>query len=405
MNAAGADPDAAESVAPSTISGSLTPVERRRQWVGVALWAGAIAIGAALGVLFTFLEVQSAAQPARELSALATGASLALPSLGVYLLVPLVIDRFDPEPWWCLAMAFLWGAVAATGLAGAANAGVEAALRPALGAATADLVTKVVAAPLVEEAVKGAVVLGFFHFLRREFDGVVDGIIYATFCALGFAAVENVFYYANAALRGDETLQRLVLLRGFLAPWGHPLYTSMVGIGVGVARESTRRWVKVAAPIGGFVAGAALHSAWNAVPVVLGMAAGIGPDRAARIFTGTLGLWAAFVAAFVLLVIALVVRKGRIIRTYLEDEVLFGTLTAEELRLASSPVGGLRARLSWRGRGGATLVHLAARLALSKWHTARAGRLRRGTVSSDRIAPLRRALARVRADLAARAPG
>jgi RsiW-degrading membrane proteinase PrsW (M82 family) len=391
-----------ESAAPSTISGLLTPAEARRQRLGFALWAAGVALGAVLGALFVVAEVQGSTHPTRELAALATGATLALPSLLVYLAVPLVIDRFDPEPWWCLAMAFAWGAIAATGLASAVNTAAEVALRPALGFGGAGLATKVVVAPIVEELAKGAVVLGFFRYLRREFDGVVDGIIYATFAALGFAAVENVFYYADAALRGDAELGRLVLLRGLLAPWGHPLYTSMVGIGVGVARESTRRWVRVAAPAGGFLVGALLHATWNAVPVWLGMTAGLGPERASRIFTGSLGLWAAFVGAFALLVIALVARKGRIIRQHLADEVLFGTLDAEELELAGSPVGGLVARASWRGRRGADLVHLAARLALAKWHTARASRHARGTLSSDRIAPLRRALARVRRELAAR---
>ena len=45
---------------------------------------------------------------------------------------------------------------------------------------------------------KGMAVFGVFFFLKREFDGVVDGVIYATFAALGFAATENIIYYANA---------------------------------------------------------------------------------------------------------------------------------------------------------------------------------------------------------------
>src|SRR5438105_15896766 len=61
-------------------------------------------------------------------------------------------------------------------------------------------VTACVCAPLVEEFWKGLAIFGVFFFLRREFDGVVDGIIYATFCALGFAAVENITYYARAAI-------------------------------------------------------------------------------------------------------------------------------------------------------------------------------------------------------------
>ena len=66
---------------------------------------------------------------------------------------------------------------------------------------------------------------------------VRDGIIYATFCALGFAAVENISYYARS--EAHNALAATFFVRGILAPWGHPLYTSMTGIGFGLSREST----------------------------------------------------------------------------------------------------------------------------------------------------------------------
>ena len=119
---------------------------------------------------------------------------------------------------------------------------------------------------------KGLAVLGVFYFLRREFDGVVDGVIYATFAALGFAAVENVVYYSNAmrADAGGEALAATFLLRGVLAPWGHPLYTSMTGIGFGIARE-TRNTV---APVGR-ARSAATSAPWRCI------ASGTRPPRSA----------------------------------------------------------------------------------------------------------------------------
>src|SRR5262249_38140325 len=150
--------------------------------------------------------------------------------------------------------------------------------------------------------------------LRREFDGVVDGIIYATFCALGFAAVENVIYYARAAIQDGNILAKTFVLRGVLAPWGHPLYTSMTGIGFGVARETTQTWVKVLAPLAGFCLGVLLHATWNFVPQAFGT----------EVFLASLLLWFCFVAAFLVILIVLVVRKGRVIRQHLRDEVLMG---------------------------------------------------------------------------------
>ena len=66
-------------------------------------------------------------------SAMFVGALFAFPPLVVYLFVPTIIDRYDPEPWWCLAMAFLWGAIVATGFAGMINTGRHIVFTDAFG--------------------------------------------------------------------------------------------------------------------------------------------------------------------------------------------------------------------------------------------------------------------------------
>jgi RsiW-degrading membrane proteinase PrsW (M82 family) len=309
----------------------------------------------------------------------------------VYLLVPVVLDRYDPEPWWCRAMAFLWGAVVATGFAGLVNTQVYEATLATTDASTASFASTVVSAPVVEEFWKGLAVLGAFYFLRRQFDGVVDGIVYATFCGLGFAAVENITYYAHAAMRAE--LEGTFLVRGVLAPWGHPLYTSMTGIGFGIARESTRTWVRWLAPIGGYAAGVVLHAVWNFVPTVLGDA-----------FWLLIPLWIVFVLGFAGIVASLVLRKGRTIRKYLRDEVLIGNISHEELELICSPVGRLKCTLSWRGKVGRQFIRAGTRLALSKWHTARAMLGQKRTLSTDFIVPMRQELTRLRSELLARMP-
>ena len=53
-------------------------------------------------------------------------------------------------------------------------------------------------APIVEEAVKGAFLVGLLIFRRREFDGIVDGIVYAGLVAAGFAFTENILYFGRA---------------------------------------------------------------------------------------------------------------------------------------------------------------------------------------------------------------
>jgi protease PrsW len=365
--------------------------DKRRRAVGLGLWIVGILSGIVLNILFTLAEIFLSKSPGRMLSAVLTGTLFAFLPLAFYLFVPMVLDRYDPEPWWCLAMAFLWGAIVATGYAGMINTGVHIASAGLFGPKVGNFLTTVVSAPLSEEFFKGLAILGFFYFLRREFDGVVDGIIYATFCALGFAAVENVSYYARADMA--DQLGATFFLRGILAPWGHPLYTSMTGIGFGIARESSKTWVRVLAPIGGFFVGVFMHALWNFVPTVIPGA-----------FFIMLAFWLLFVAAFMLIIIALVVRKGRTIRTFLRDEVLIGNLSQEELDLVCSPVGRLKCTFSWRGAEGRAFIRAASRLALSKYHTANAMKGQKRTISADFIGPLRRDIMQIRAQLMQKAP-
>jgi RsiW-degrading membrane proteinase PrsW (M82 family) len=340
----------------------------------------------ALAFFFLLLPLASK-DPAGEYLSMAIGAACAVPPLVLYMWIPRLIDRYDPEPWWALALVLGWGAVAACGIACTVNTGVEVLATALGGKELAAVLGACISAPVVEEGMKGVAVLGVFVFLRREFDGVVDGVIYATFVALGFAATENIIYYAKAVGADGQggDLAQTFLVRGILAPWGHPLYTSMTGIGFGIARETNRTWLKWLAPLGGYCAAMFLHATWNTAATLSGF-----------LFVLMLPLWLLFVVAFLGILIALVARKGRIIRSHLQDEVLLGTITREELDLVCSPFGGLRASMTWGGAAGRRFVGAAARLGLSKWHAGRALQGRRKTVSADWIVPLRQELAELR---------
>jgi protease PrsW len=362
-----------------------------RKMVGLTLYIIAMLAGIVLNIIFQMLEIFGSRNPARMFEAVMTGALFALIPLGVYLFVPAIIDRYDPEPWWCLTMAFFWGAIVATGFSGFINTMVHGAAAGVFGKQGGIFITTVICAPIVEEFWKGLAVLGAFYFLRREFDGVVDGIIYATFCALGFAAIENISYYARSDVR--DALGATFFVRGILAPWGHPLYTSMTGIGFGLARESAKTWVRLLAPLIGYMVGVTLHAIWNFVPTVIGEA-----------FFLLLPVWLIFVFSFFAIIVVLVMRKGRTIRSHLRDEVLLGNLSQDELELICSPVGRLKCTFSWRGKAGREFIRSGARLALSKWHTARAMQGQKRTISADFIAPMRQELRRLRGELVARMP-
>ena len=366
--------------------------ERTRRIVGAILYGVAFFIGLGLNFYFYLSSIFLAKNPGVVINAMITGFAAATIPLAIYLFLPAIIDRFDPEPWWCLALAFVWGAVIATGFAGLVNSEMHDMLQAFLGKKLGFVLTVSVVAPICEEFMKGLAVFGAFYFLRREFDGVVDGIIYATFCALGFACIENVQYYARAELA--HSLGGLFFLRGILAPWGHPLYTSMTGIGFGISRESSNTIVRFLAPVLGYAVGVLLHAIWNFVPTVLGETG----------FFILFPLWLLFVGAFFVMVLVLVYRKGKTIRENLRDEVLLGNLTQDEVDLICSPVGRLRCTFSWRGATGRNFIGAGARLALSKWHTARAMRGSKRTVSADFIVPMRNEIKRLRGELIARMP-
>jgi protease PrsW len=372
-------------------TGEMADPHQTRRRVGLVLWIAMMLIGIVLNIIFQILEIFGAKNPGRMFDSVLTGILCATLPLGFYLFVPAIIDRFDPEPWWSLTMAFLWGAVVATGFAGMVNTLVHIGVADVFGKAAGDFITPVICAPLCEEFFKGLAVAGAFYFLRKEFDGIVDGIIYATFCAIGFAAVENISYYARSDVH--NALAGTFFVRGILAPWGHPLYTSMTGIGFGLARESSKTWVRWLAPFGGYLAGVTLHAIWNFVPTVFGEA-----------FFYLLPLWFLFVFGFFGIIVALVVRKGRTIRTYLRDEVLLGYLSQDEVDLICSPVGRLKCTFSWRGAPGRDFIRSGARLALSKWHTVSAMKGQKRTISADFIIPMRAEIKRLRGELMARMP-
>jgi RsiW-degrading membrane proteinase PrsW (M82 family) len=358
--------------------------------LGLTLWALGCFIGLAVQVWVFLIQPLGTPRAGDILVAELIALSFALPACLVYMWVPVLIDRFDPEPWWCLAIAFLWGACAAAGFSCVINSLMGYIGYAFAGKTGAAFFGAVISAPLVEEAAKALVVLGMFWFLRREFDGVVDGVIYATFSALGFAMTENVLYFTRGLIaEQDGAFAFQFVVRAILKPWGHPLYTAMAGIGIGLARESTKRWVKVVAPVGLYFVGVGLHALWNLSNL-------LSPILRVPLIVVMLPLYFLVLLGFLGIVVWLVVREGRALRKNLEDEVLMGNLTPSELALVVSPFGRLKAR--W-GRNGATardFVKAAIRLGMSKWHLARAMKGRTGTLSIESIVPLRQEMLRLR---------
>lgn len=202
------------------------------------------------------------------------GIAAALLPVGPVVAVFLWMDRWEPEPARLLWLAFGWGACVATITALLINNTAEAVGDLVLGKGNGDKISAVVSAPLFEEAAKGAFVLGIFLWLRKEFDGVIDGIVYAGFVAAGFAFTENIYYFGRAfdeygfGSTSTVGVVTVFILRGVLAPFTHPLFTAMIGIGIGVAASTTNPRLRLLAPLAGYLAAVVLHALWNSAAMM-----------------------------------------------------------------------------------------------------------------------------------------
>ena len=130
--------------------------------------------------------------------AVLVGAVCALVPVGPVVWAFLWVDRWEPEPPRTLLFAFLWGACVAALSALIINSSAVLVADAVLGQGSGDVLGASVIAPIVEEGVKGAFVVGLLIFRRREFDGIVDGIVYAGLVGAGFAFTENILYMGRA---------------------------------------------------------------------------------------------------------------------------------------------------------------------------------------------------------------
>ncbi len=137
-------------------------------------------------------------------------------------------DRHEPEPRRLPWMTFAFGVTVAIASSLVLHALVQGVASGIFGAQAASHLGSVAIAPLVEELAKGAAVFGIYYWLRDEFNGVIDGIVYSALVGLGFAFTENISYYTNAMTSGTGAFVAVAVLRGGLSAFSHPLFTSMI---------------------------------------------------------------------------------------------------------------------------------------------------------------------------------
>jgi RsiW-degrading membrane proteinase PrsW (M82 family) len=348
-----------------------TPGRQRRAVLAPVL--GLIALG------FCGLVVLGLVAGSVGVTGVVVGAVCALLPVGPVVATFLWIDRWEPEPPRTLLYAFLWGACFAALTALLINTSASMLVDQVLGSDQGGVFGAVAVAPVVEEAMKGAFLVGMLVFRRREFDGVVDGIVYAGLVAAGFAFTENILYLGraftdDAGVGQVGSVLAVLLLRGVLSPFAHPLFTAMIGIGAGIAARSPSVGRRFGAVAVGYVVAVALHSLWNTSASALG----------GGIFLVVYG----FVMVPVFLGLVAVViwqrrREQRIVASQLPGFAAAGWIVPSEVPLLSSLAGRQGWRAAVRTRSGRRVAKAVAeyQAAVTKLAFLR-DRMSRGTVGA-----------------------
>jgi RsiW-degrading membrane proteinase PrsW (M82 family) len=239
------------------------------------------------------------------------------------------LDRYEKEPRWLLLMTFFWGGfIAIIGtliVASIFEIGFSFVLNDAV---LEDIAGGSITAPLVEEFMKGLAVLAVFLLFRKEFDSVLDGIIYGGIAGLGFAATENVFYFMGQySEAGWSGMFANFALRVGVFAWGHPFYTAFTGLGFALARTNKNILVRLAAPIIGYFLAVAAHAFHN---TVLLFVSGLG----SLVFV-VLVEWASWIF-FLGFIIWMIRHEQGLLKKHLQEEVINGLINESHYKTAVS---------------------------------------------------------------------
>jgi RsiW-degrading membrane proteinase PrsW (M82 family) len=321
---------------------------RRPKAFAVLGWAALGTIIVAAGLLTLFI-IGDTVGPLGFVTGGVLAAIPVFPVVATYLW----LDRYEAEPKLLLLFAFGWGAAVAT--LGALIFNSVSAVMIASAGENADLITPVLVAPVVEESFKGVLVLMILLLRRREFNGIVDGLVYAGMVGIGFAFVENILYLGR--MMNDEALREyglsgvgfLFILRCIVSPFAHPMFTAATGIGVGIASRTPNPAVKVLAPVTGWMVAVLLHGVWN-------FSASLG----SAFFLLFVVVQVPLFAGFVVMAVLARRREGRLITEHLAIYVQTGWMASGEVGM----LGSLRARRearNWAARTGGPAARAAMR--------------------------------------------
>ena len=252
------------------------------------------------------------------------------------------LDRWEKEPLHLLAAAFIWGFIPSAIIALISQIILDIPTTVVFGEHSLgyDLFSGSIIAPVTEEGVKALAVLLIFIFFYREFDSLLDGIIYGSLAGFGFAAIENILYFVSFGSEDPGALGCLIFMRAFLFGLNHAFFTSLTGLGFAAARYQRNLLLKLLFPLLGLAAAIAAHGLHNGL-VTFGI---IGLPFA------VLADWFGVAGVFVVALFSLY-HESKWIKQYLAEEVEMGTLTAGQASTVGSFGGRIATNFSSLGGG------------------------------------------------------
>jgi RsiW-degrading membrane proteinase PrsW (M82 family) len=155
-------------------------------------------------------------------------------------------DRCKPEPRVLIVQTFLLGILVTAPAAFLENAismlllstsyfGIFLSASDQLLQSVVQISLVAVFAPVVEESAKFLSVERFVY-RSKDFDEPIDGIVYGTAAALGFATLENIIYVFSAYSMSLSLALGTGIIRGVISVPAHALFAVMWGFALGHAK-------------------------------------------------------------------------------------------------------------------------------------------------------------------------
>jgi RsiW-degrading membrane proteinase PrsW (M82 family) len=172
-----------------------------------------------------------------------------------YLLKVRSFDIYEKEPIFKLILVSLFGGVLSVIISLTLYEFVDVEL---------NFIDAIIKIGLIEELSKLFALMILYRFIKKDFNEIVDGIIYMTAVALGFSVIENIMYSFSY-----EDPFNLLIRRSFFATLGHISFSGYLGLAYYIHKRVHKNYlgiflsIVIAALAHGFYDGVLFHEELN----------------------------------------------------------------------------------------------------------------------------------------------